>query len=119
VVEEERILTRGGIYLAKLDPSKAAEVGKIRPVVILTAQALLDLEPPVVFICPLSSHSHPEADSLHIELLPRDNLHARSYALTEHCRSITIRRIFYPRIAQLTATEATFITHKLQKIIGL
>ena len=39
-------LTRGGVYLARLDPARGAEVGKLRPVVILTAQALLDVNPP-------------------------------------------------------------------------
>lgn len=30
-------LTRGGIYLAKLNPAKKDEVGKIRPVVVLNS----------------------------------------------------------------------------------
>jgi len=54
-VDSQRPLTRGGIYLARLDPALGAEVGKLRPAVILTAQALLDVDPPVLFICPLSS----------------------------------------------------------------
>lgn len=44
---------RGGVYLARLDPAKGAEVGKCRPVVLLTDQGLLDIEPPHIFICPL------------------------------------------------------------------
>jgi hypothetical protein len=36
-------LTRGGVYLARLDPAKGAEVGKLRPVVVLTDQSLLDV----------------------------------------------------------------------------
>ncbi len=31
MVEQKEILTRGGIYLARLDPAKINEVGKIRP----------------------------------------------------------------------------------------
>lgn len=116
---EQKILTRGGIYLAKLDPAKAAEVGKIRPVIVLNAQTLLDIEPPTIFICPLSSHSQPAYASLHVELLARDNLKAKSYALVEHCRSISIRRITYPRLAQLTQTELALILHRLQRLIGL
>src|SRR6266567_3746661 len=99
MVEQEEILTQGGIYLARLDPAKAAEVGKIRPVVILNAQAILVIIPPTVFICPLSRQSQPEFSSLHVQLSPRDNLKVISYALVEHCRSITIRRIIYPRLA--------------------
>jgi len=108
------ILTRGGIYLAKLNPAKKAEIGKVRPVAVLTTQTLLDVVPPVIFICPLSSQSHAEFASLHIELSPRDNLRVSSYALVEHCRAISIDRLVFPRIAQLTLLEMDLILHRLQ-----
>ncbi len=119
MVEQEIILTQGGIYLAKLNPSKAAEVGKTRPVVILNSQAILDVIPPVVFICPLSSKSQPAFNSLHVKLAARDNLKSISYALVEHCRSIAIRRITYPRLAQLTSAELKLILQRLQRLVGL
>ncbi len=118
MVGEVNILSRGGIYLAKLDPSKAAEVGKIRPVVILTAQEILNIIPPIVFVCPLSSQSRSEFSSLHVELPPRDNLQVTSFALVEHCKSITIRRLIYPRLAQLTDTELSLILHRLNRLLG-
>src|SRR5580704_4286440 len=111
----EEILTQGGVYLARLDPAKGAEVGKIRPVVMLNSQAILDVVPPTIFICPLSSKSQPEFASLHVKLSPRDNLKATSYALVEHCRSISTRRIIYPRLAQLTDAELRLILHRLFK----
>lgn len=117
VAQEEKILTRGGVYLARLDPAKAAEIGKIRPVVILTAQALLDIAPPILFICPLSSQSKPEYSSLHVGVAPRDSLEVTSYALVEHCRSITINRIIVPRLGQLTNSEIHLILQKLQRMI--
>lgn len=114
----KEILTRGGIYLAKLDPAKALEIGKIRPVVVLTAQILLDVAPPIVFTCPLSSRSYPEFRHLHIELAPRDSLEVTSYALVEHSRSITVNRLTYPRIAQLTTQEIASVLSKLQRMLG-
>jgi mRNA interferase MazF len=116
---EQEVLTQGGIYLARLDPAKAAEVGKIRPVIILNAQAILDILPPTIFVCPLSSQSQPEFSNLHVKLSPRDNLKAISYALVEHCRSITIRRIIYPRLGQLTSPELLLILRRLQRLVGL
>ena len=113
------ILTQGGIYLARLDPAKAAEVGKIHPVVILNSQEILDIIPPTVFICPLSSQSLPEFSNLHVTLAARDSLKVTSYALVEHCRSITIKRITYPRLAQLTTAELRIVLHRLQRLVGL
>lgn len=113
------ILTRGGVYLARLDPVKHNEVGKIRPVVILTAQSILDVGVSLLFICPLSSQSLPGFQHLHVELPARDQLEVVSYALVEHCRGITLQRLINPRIAQLTVTELKRITQRLQRLIGL
>lgn len=112
-------LTRGGIYLARLDPAKGAEIGKLRPVVLLTDQDLLDIRPPHLFICPLSSRSEQAYEALHVALPARDNLHVESYALVEHCRSISIQRIQSERLAQLDPGEVKLIIHKLQRLIGI
>lgn len=111
--------TRGGIYLAKLNPAKKDEVGKIRPVILLNAQAILDTNPPIVFVCPLSSKSQSQLSKLHICLDIRDNLKIKSYTLVEHCRSINIGRIIHPRIAQLTPTEIQNVLDKLKILIDL
>ncbi len=111
---EKIILSRGGVYLARLDPAKGAEIGKIRPVIILMSQYILDQVPPVVFICPLSSYSKEEFSGLHLEISPRDNLEVLSYALVEHCRSIATRRLLRPRLAQLTTSELGEILRRLR-----
>ena len=112
-------LTRGGVYLARLDPAKGAEVGKLRPVVVLTDDKLLEVEPPHVFVCPLSSRFEPAYAALHLALSARDNLRAKSFALVEHCRAISIRRLLEERLAQLTVGEVNEIARRLQRMIGM
>lgn len=112
-------LTRGGVYLARLDPAKGAEVGKLRPVVVLTDDKLLEVEPPHVFVCPLSSRSEPAYAALHLALSARDNLRVKSFALVEHCRAISIRRLLEERLAQLTMGEVNEIARRLQRMIGM
>ena len=111
-------LTQGGVYLARLDPAKHQEIGKIRPVVALTGQFLLEISPEIIFICPLSSQSYPDFRVLHVELPPRDGLLKTSYALVEHCRSISLKRIVEPRLAQLTQEEIGLILSRLQRLVG-
>jgi len=118
VVEGVR-LTRGGVYLARLDPVKGAEVGKLRPVVVLTDNALLQVEPAHVFICPLSSRSEPAYEALHLALSARDNLRINSFALVEHCRAVSVRRLLNERLAQLDSGEVNEIARRLQRMIGL
>ena len=116
MVGQIEILTRGGVYLGKLNPAKHAETGKVS---ILNSQLILDSMPPIIFICPLSSQSQKEFSNLHYELSPRDNLRAKSYALIEHCRSISLNRIVYPRIGQLSKSELDNILNRLQRLVGL
>ena len=119
MVGEIEILTRGGVYLAKLNPAKDGEIGKVRPAIILNSQLILDSMPPIIFICPLSSQSQQEFSNLHYELSPRDNLKVKSYALIEHCRSISLNRLLHPRIAQINQVELDNILHKLQRLVGI
>ena len=111
-------LIRGGVYLARLDPVKGAEIGKLRPVVLLTAQALLDVDPPILFVCPLSSRSDPAYQALHVPLSARDELQVESFGLVEHCRAISRQRVLSHRLAQLTDSELDSIVGKLQRLIG-
>lgn len=112
-------LKRGGIYLARLDPAKVGEIGKLRPVVVLTTQDILDRQPVLIFICPLSSRSDPSFASLHLCLPARENLHVESFALVEHCRAIAVKRIQGPRLASVDDSEMTVLTHRLVRMIGM
>ena len=111
-------LTRGGVYLARLDPAKGAEVGKLRPVIILTDQLLLDVKPAHIFVCPLSGRSNPDYQALHLSLPARDNLKVQSYALVEHCRAISIRRLQSERLAKLEIDELNEIIRRLHRLVG-
>lgn len=118
-MENLDVFTQGGVYLARLDPAKHVEVGKIRPVVILTGQFILDISPLSILVCPLSSQSYKGCGDLHVCLPPRDNLQKESYALIEHCRSISVKRLIDPRLARLTKTELTLIFSRLQRMCAM
>lgn len=109
---------RGGIYLARLDPVKGAEVGELRPVLVLTDQILLDAEPSILFTCPLSSRSDPAFDALHVALSARDGLERPSWALIEHCRAIATRRVLTGRLGSATPAELHEIVRRLGRLIG-
>jgi mRNA interferase MazF len=40
-----------------LDPAKGSEIGKLRPVAVLSAEEVLEVNSPLIFVCPLSSLS--------------------------------------------------------------
>ena len=112
-------LIRGGIYLARLDPAKEAEIGKLRPVAVLSANAILAVEIPLLSICPLSSQSDPRFEPLHVALPPRGGVKVDSNALVEYCRAVSRSRISEALIAQLRDTELATILHRLQRLVKL
>jgi len=112
-------LIRGGIYLARLDPAKGAEIGKLRPVALLSATEILAVDPPLLFVCPLSSRSQPQYAALHVSLPPRDDLKVASFALVEHCRAISRSRLCGPKIARLAEPELDLVLHRLLRLVGL
>ncbi len=112
-------LIRGGIYLARLDPVKGAEIGKLRPVVLLSAPEILEVDSPLLFICPLSSQSDSRYASLHVSLPPRGKLKVESFALVEHCRAISRSRLCGHALAQLTESEIATVLHRLMCLVGL
>jgi len=115
---EVKTFIRGGVYLAKLNPSKYDEVGKVRPVVILNTQNILNCNPPLIFICPLSSKSHKEFQYLHIKISPKDKINKTSYALIEHCKSISYQRLHNDLLSVLTNNELEQIIQNLTFMIG-
>jgi len=106
------------VYLARLDPAKGAEVGKLRPVVVLSDQALLDVSPPHVFVCPLGGQSDTDYQALHVSLPARDSLKVTSYALVEHFRAISTRRLLSDRLAKLEIDEINEIIRRLHRLVG-
>jgi len=118
MVEEIDCLIRGGVYIARLNPVKYNEIGKPRPVVILNAQNILNINPPNIFVCPLSTKSEEEFESLHFYLKHRDDMQKDSYALVEHCKSISRERIIKSNLCILTTSEIDCILEKLFILLG-
>ena len=118
MVEEIDFLIRGGVYIAKLNPVKYNEIGKLRPVVVLNSQNILNTNPTNVFICPLSSKSKEEFKYLHYYLQPRDRLEVGSYALVEHCKSISCERINKSNLCILSTFEINNLFDKLLVLLG-
>lgn len=108
---------RGGVYLAKLNPSKHNEIGKLRPVVVLTSQKILDSKPPLIFICPLSSKSHEDFKYLHSVISTRDKLKNNSFALIEHSKSISYKRLHDTCLSVLTKKELEQIINNMVFLI--
>lgn len=109
-------MRQGDIVIARLDPATAAELGKLRPVVILTSDLFLAAQPSVLFVCPLMSRHDPRYGDYLIRIPQRERLQKDSYAAIHQCRSISRQRILANEVAFARCTPlelANILDHLL------
>jgi mRNA interferase MazF len=84
---------RGSIWLANLNPGRGTEPGKIRPVLIVQTQALLDAEHPSTLVVPLTTRLVDDAEPLRLRIRAQGNLKKDSDLLLDQLRAIDNRRL--------------------------
>jgi len=84
---------RGGVWLANLNPRRGTEPGKIRPVLVVQNQALLDADHPSTLVVPLTTRLTDNAEPLRLRLPARGRLKKDSDLLLDQLRAIDNRRL--------------------------
>jgi mRNA interferase MazF len=108
---------RGSIYLAKLYPSKGAEPGKTRPVLILQSNMLNHIEHPTTIVVPLTTQLIDNTFPLRFRLSKRHDLQQNSDLLCDQVRAIDIRRLLPEKIASLTTQEMLAVEQQVELIL--
>lgn len=111
------ILVRGEIYLANLNPSRGAEVGKIRPVLVIQSNELNNIEHPTVNILPLTTCLK-DNTFLRTRIQKRDQLERDSDVICDYIRAIDMNKFTSNALTKLTQDEMQQIKQKLGWILG-
>lgn len=83
----------GEVWLANLNPGRGSEPGKIRPVLIIQNQALLDIQHPSSIIIPLTTNLIEDAMPLRFRVKSQDKLEQDSDLLIDQIRAIDNKRL--------------------------
>lgn len=110
---------KGEIYLAKLNPKKGSEVGKIRPVLVYQTDALNECEHPTTIVLPISTVLIEDAYPLRYRIEKRDNLEKTSDILCDQIRAIDNRRILQGRLTKLTNKEMLQVDKQIKMILDI
>ena len=86
-------MKRGEVWLANMNPGRGTEPGKVRPVLIVQAQALLDADHPSTLIAPLTTRLVDDAEPLRLRIDARDRLERDSDVLVDQLRAVDNRRL--------------------------
>jgi len=110
---------RGEVWLANLDPKQGTEPGKMRPVLIVQAQALLDAHHPSTLIVPLTTNLVNNAEPLRLRVAATDRLCRDSDLLIDQLRAIDNRRLVQGPMAKLSSALMTRVHEALADVLDL
>jgi mRNA interferase MazF len=109
----------GEIWLANLNPSRGTEPGKIRPVLILQNQALLDAEHPSTLIIPLTTNLIDDTEPLRLRIPAQGKLAKDSDLLVDQLRSIDNKRLVQGPLLMLDDEMLGLVHRAVIEVLGV
>jgi mRNA interferase MazF len=113
------LIRRGEVWVARLNPNQGAEVGKVRPVVVIQADLLTDAGIPTVLVVPLTTQMRRGAELLRVLIPAREWLVRDSYAMAEQPRALDRARLGEGPLTRLTAEELLRLERALRAVMAL
>ena len=110
---------RGSVWLANLNPGRGTEPGKIRPVLIVQSQALLEADHPSTLIVPLTSNLIDDAEPLRLRLSAQGGLDKDSELLLDQLRAIDNKRLIQGPLLQCPPEFMGRVDESLREVLDL
>ena len=111
--------SHGEIWLANLNPGRGTEPGKIRPVLILQNQALLDADHPSTLVIPLTTNLIDGAEPLRLRLKAQGRLDRDSDLLVDQLRAIDNKRLIDGPLLLLNAETMRLVYRAVVEVLGM
>jgi len=112
-------MRRGEIWLGNLNPNRASEVGKVRPVLIIQADFLIAQGDPTVIVLPLTTQVRPSKEPLHVTIPARERLREACQVMPEQPRTLDRRRLIEGPLTRLTDHEMNAVERSLKAVLGM
>lgn len=110
---------KGEIYLARLNPKKGNEVGKLRPVLIYQTDLLNECKHLTTIILPLSTILIDGAYPLRYRVSKRDDLEKDSDILCDQIRALDNQRIIPKLLTKLSVKEILQIDRQVGLVLDI
>lgn len=110
---------RGEIWTPNLNPSRGRVIGKIRAVLIVQADELIDADTPMVMVLPLTTHVYPEFRLWRVTVPARDRLRDECQVVVDQPRSLDRTRIGDGPPTVLTPVELATVERSLRVVLGM
>lgn len=112
-------MKRGEIWVANLNPPRGREVGKIRPVLILQANELINIGTPMIIVLPLTTQVRPEFKLWRVTIPARDRLQQSCQVILDQPRALDRTRLGEGPLTALSRSEMDAVEHGLKVALGM
>lgn len=112
-------MKRGEIWVGNLNPNRGAEVGKVRPVLVIQEDRLTEAGLPTVVVLPLTTQTRPGLRHLRVLIRARERLQHDCQVMVEQPRTLDRNRLGEGPLTRLTSEELAQINQALHVLLGL
>lgn len=112
-------MKRGEIWIGNLNPNRGAEVGKIRPVLVVQEDQLTEAGLPTVVVLPLTTQVRPSLQHLRVLIRARERLQQDCQVMVDQPRTLDRNRLGEGPLTALTPQELAQVNQALQVLLGL
>lgn len=112
-------MNRGEVWVANLNPSRGNEAGKIRPVLVISADELIRRENETVIVLPLTSRVRASIAVLRPILGSREGLRQSSQVMVDQPRALDRSKFGAGPLTVLQAHEMAAVEKSLTAVLGL
>lgn len=112
-------MRRGEVWLANLNPNRGAEIGKVRPVLIVQADFLIAQGDATIIVLPLTTQVRRSKEPLHVTIPARDELENSCQIMPEAPRTLDRRRLIEGPLTRLTVREMQAVERSLEAVLGM
>jgi mRNA interferase MazF len=112
-------MRRGEIWVGNLNPNRGSEIGKIRPVLILQADFLIEQGEPTVVVLPLTTQVRKSKEPLHVTIPARERLSHTCQVMPEQPRTLDRTRLADGPLTKLTPEEMRAVEASFRAVTGL
>lgn len=112
-------MKRGEIWIGNLNPNRGAEIGKMRPVLIIQEDRLTDAGLPTLVVLPLTTQTRPALHHLRVPIGARERLQQDCQVMVDQPRTLDRDRFGEGPLTRLTSEELAQVNQALQVLLGL
>jgi mRNA interferase MazF len=109
----------GEVWLANLNPGRGTEPGKMRPVLVVQGQGLLDAGHPSTLIVPLTTRLVDDAEPLRLRVPASERLEHDSDLLIDQLRAIDNQRLSAGPLTKLSTAAMREVYRAIADVLDI